>query len=135
MSYPISKIDGLVPQSAARLKAVGIRTTEGLLKYAGTAKARKALSAKTGIGEQQLLEWANTAAIMSVKGISTGKAGLIRATGVNTVRELAMRNPGRLAQAMKDINDKKKLLRVLPSERSLARLIENAGKVPHKISY
>lgn len=135
MSYPISKIDGLGPQSAAKLKAVGIRTTDGLLRSAGSAKARKILAAKTGIGEQQLLEWANIAAIMSVKGISTGKAGLIRASGVNTVRELAMRNPGRLAQAMRDINDKKKLVRVLPSEKSLARLIENAGKLPHKISY
>ncbi len=135
MSYPISKIDGLGPQSAAKLKAVGIRTTQGLLEFAGTAKARKALSLKTGIGEQQLLKWANTAAIMSVPGISTGKAGLIRATGVNTVRELAMRNPGRLAQAMKKINDDRKFVRILPSEKSVARLIENAGKLPHKISY
>ena len=125
MSYPISKIDGLVPQPAAKLKAVGIRTTEGLLKNAASAKARKTLSAKTGLGEQQLLEWANTAAMMSVPGISTG----------NTVRELAMRNPGRLAQAMRKINDDKKFVRVLPSEKSLAKLIENAGKLPHKISY
>ena len=135
MSYPISKIDGLAPQSAAKLKAVGIRTTEGLLKNAASAKARKALSAKTGIGERQLLEWANTAAMMSVPGISTGKAGLIRASGVNTVRELAMRNPGRLARAMREINDDKKFVRVFPSEKSLATLIENAGKLPHKISY
>ena len=135
MSYPISKIDGRGPQPAAKLKAVGIRTTEGLLKNAASAKARKTLSAKTGLGEQQLLEWANTAAMMSVPGISTGKAGLIRASGVNTVRELAMRNPGRLAQAMRKINDDKKFVRVLPSEKSLAKLIENAGKLPHKISY
>lgn len=135
MSYPISKIDGLGPQSASKLKSIGIRTTDGLLKNAGSAKARKILAAKTGLSEPQLLEWANIAAIMSVKGISTGKAGLIRASGVNTVRELAMRNPGRLAQTMRDINDKKKLVRVLPSEKSLARLIENAGKLPHKISY
>lgn len=135
MSYPISKIDGLGPQSASKLKSIGIRTTDGLLKKAGSAKARKILAAKTGLSEPQLLEWANIAAIMSVKGISTGKAGLIRASGVNTVRELAMRNPGRLAQTMRDINDKKKLVRVLPSEKSLARLIENAGKLPHKISY
>lgn len=135
MSYPISKIDGLGPYAAMLLKKAGIRTTEKLLKKAGTAKDRKALSAETKFSEQQLLGWANIAAIMSVKGISTGKAGLIRASGVNTVRELAMRNPGRLARAMRDINDKKKLVRVLPSEESLARLIENAGKLPHKISY
>lgn len=135
MSYPISKIDGLGPQAAVKLKSVGIRTTDGLLKSAGSAKARKILSAKTGISEQQLLAWANIADLMGVKGISTGKAGLIRASGVNTVRELAMRNPGRLAQAMRETNDRKKLVRVLPTEKSVARLIENAGKLPPKISY
>jgi hypothetical protein len=135
MTYPISKIDGLGPQAILKLKAVGIRTTDGLLRETATAKGRKILSSKTGISEQQLLDWANFAVIMSVKGISTGKAGLIRASGVSTVRELAMRNPGRLAQAMREINDKKKLVRVLPTEKSVARLIENAGKVPPKISY
>jgi len=135
MSYPISKIHGLTPQAALKLKAAGIRTTDGLLRKAGTAKARKELSARTFISEQQLLDWANFALMMGVKGISTGKAGLIRASGVNTVRELAMRNPGRLAKAMREANDRKRLVQVLPSEKSVAQLIENAAKVPHKISY
>ncbi len=135
MSYPISKIDGLGPQAIAKLKEAGIRTTDGLLRKAATAKARKILSDVTKISEQQILDWANFAAMMGVKGISTGKAGLIRASGVNTVRELAMRNPGRLAKAMREANDRKKLVRVLPTEKSVARLIENAGKVPPKISY
>ena len=135
MSYPLSKIDGLSSFAAAKLKKLGIRTTDKLLQRAGTAKNRKDLSEKTGISEQQLLEWANIAALMSVKGISTGKAGLIRASGVSTVRELAMRNPDRLAKAMKEANDKRKLVRVLPTKESLARLIENAGKLPTKITY
>jgi predicted RecB family nuclease len=135
MTYPISKIDGLGTQAATKLKALGIRTTDALLENASSVKARKALAAKTGINEQQLLEWANIADCMRVPGISTGKAGLLRAAGVNTVREFALRNPERLAQAMKDANDKRKLVRVLPSEKSIARLIQNARKLPIKISY
>lgn len=135
MTYAISKIDGLGPQAATKLKSLKIRTTEALLEKAGDAKARKALAIKTGISEQQLLEWANIADCMRIKGISTAKAGLLRAAGVNTVREFALRNPERLAQAMKDANDKRKLVRVLPSEKSVARLIQNARKLPLKISY
>lgn len=135
MTYPISKIDGLSAYAAAKLKAQKIRTTKALLEKAGDAKARKALAAKTGITEQQLLEWANIADCMRIKGISTAKAGLLRAAGVTTVREFALRNPERLAQAMKDANDKRKLVRVLPSEKSVARLIQNARKLPLKISY
>ena len=135
MTYPISKIDGLSAYAAGKLKAQKIRTTKALLEKAGDAKARKALAAKTGITEQQLLEWANIADCMRIKGISTAKAGLLRAAGVTTVREFALRNPERLAQAMKDANDKRKLVRVLPSEKSVARLIQNARKLPLKISY
>lgn len=135
MSYSISKIDGLGPQALAKLKAEGIRTTDGLLSKANTVKARKALAAQTGLSEQQLLAWANIADCMRIKGMGTAKAELLRAAGVSTVREFALRNPERLAQAMKDANDKRKLVRVLPSEQSVARLIQHARKLPLKISY
>jgi len=63
------------------------------------------------------------------------KVGLVRAAGVTTVRELAHRNPARLAQNMKDVNTKRKLVRVLPSERSVELLIERARRLAPKISY
>lgn len=59
MTYPISEIDGLPSFAASKLKSLGIRTTDRLLEAARTVKGRKALAAKTGISEQQLLEWAN----------------------------------------------------------------------------
>ena len=134
-SYPISKIDGLGPHAQARLKAQGIRTTAGLLNNASTVRARKALAAKTGLSEQQLLAWANIADCMRIKGMGKVKAELLRAAGVVTVREFVQRNPERLAQAMKEANDKRKLVRVLPSDKSVAELIQRARKLPLKISY
>ncbi|UTD29910.1 DUF4332 domain-containing protein [Bradyrhizobium sp. WD16] len=135
MTYPIALIDGLTAQAAAKLKSVGIRTTAGLLEAARTLKGRRALAAKTGLSEQQLLEWANIADCMRIKGMGKAKAELLRAAGVTTVRELLHRNPERLAQAMKEANDKRKLVGVLPSGASVKRLIENARKLPLKISY
>jgi len=135
MSYPISKIDGLGPHAQAKLKAKGIRTTAALLENASTVKARKTLAAKTGFTEQQLLAWANIADCMRIKGMGKAKAELLRAAGVNTVREFVQRNPERLANAMREANDKRKLVRVLPSEKSVAQLIQHARKLPLKISY
>lgn len=135
MTYPISKIDGLTAFAAAKLKSSGIRTMEGLLEAARTAKGRKALSAKTGFSEQQLLEWANLADCLRIPGMGKAKAELLRASGVSTVRELIHRNPARLAQAMKDANGRRKLVQVLPSEKSVGQLIEKARKLPLKISY
>ena len=98
-------------------------------------KGRKELAAKTGISEQQLLEWANFADHMRIAGMGKAKIGLIRAAGVTTVRELGLRNPARLAQSMKEANIKRKLVRVLPSEKSVEQLIERARKLPPKITY
>ncbi|MBN9586862.1 MAG: ferredoxin [Afipia sp. 62-7] len=134
-SYPLSHIEGLGVQAQAKLKAEGIRTTAGLLDNASTVKARKALAAKTGLSEQDLLAWANIADCMRIKGMGKAKAELIRAAGVVTVREFALRNPERLARAMREANDKRKLVRVMPSDKSVADLIQRARKLPLKISY
>jgi len=135
MTYPLSAIDGLTAYSASKLKSLGIRTAEALLEAARTAKGRKELSAKTSISEQQLLEWANFSDHMRIPGMGKAKIGLIRAAGVTTVRELGLRNPARLAQGMKDANTRRKLVRVLPSEKSVEQLIERARKLPPKITY
>jgi len=135
MTYPIANIDGLSAHAAIKLKSVGIRTTEGLLEAARTMKGRKALAAKTGLGEQQLLEWANIADCMRIKGMGKARAELLRAAGVTTVREFVHRNPERLAQAMKEANEKRKLVSVLPSKAAVERLIEHARKLPLKITY
>jgi len=93
MTYPISEIDGLPSFAASKLKSLGIRTTDRLLEAARDVKGRKALAAKTGISEQQLLEWANFSDYMRIPGMGRAKAGLVRAAGVPTVRELATQRP------------------------------------------
>ncbi|QDP25027.1 DUF4332 domain-containing protein [Bradyrhizobium cosmicum] len=135
MTYPISEIEGLPAFAANKLKAQGIRTTDALLEAASTVKGRKTLSAKTGISEQLLLEWANVSDYMRIPGMGRAKVGLVRAAGVTTVRELAYRNPARLAQSMREANEKKKLVRILPSEKSVCDIIAKAKKLPPKITY
>ena len=135
MTYPLSEIEGLTAYSASKLKSIGIRTTAALLEAARTVKGRKALAAKTGISEQQLLQWANFSDYMRIPGMGKAKVILVRAAGVTTVRELTHRNPARLAQNMKDVNSKRKLLRVMPSEKSVGQLIAHARKLQPKISY
>ena len=135
MTYPLSAIEGLSAYCASKLKSQGIRTTEALLEAARTVKGRKTLAAKTGITEQQLLEWANFSDYMRIPGMGKAKVGLVRAAGVPTVRELALRNPARLAQNMKDVNTRRKLVRLMPSEKSVEQLIAHARKLQPKISY
>ena len=71
----------------------------------------------------------------AIKGISKEYAELLQAAGVETVRELKHRNPAKLAAAMAAANRARKLVRVLPSEKTVARWIGEAKTLPLKISY
>ena len=135
MSYPITDIEGIDDDVAATLKSEGIRSTERLLEAARTVKGRKMLAEKTGFDEKQLLCWANVADRMRIKGISQEYAELLQAAGVATVKELRYRSPANLASAMADANRKRKIVRLLPSEKVVCRWIESAKKLPLKISY
>jgi hypothetical protein len=135
MSYPITDIDGIEGEKAAILKSVRIRTTERLLEAARTVKGRKALAAKTGFAEKQLLCWANVADRMRIHGISKEYAELLQAAGVDTVKELRYRSPANLVRAMADANKKRKMVRLLPSEKVVCRWIESAQKLELKIKY
>jgi predicted flap endonuclease-1-like 5' DNA nuclease len=135
MSYPITDIDGIDGEAATTLKSAGIRSTERLLEDARTVKRRKTLAEKTGFDEKQLLCWANVADRMRIKGISKEYAELLQAAGVDTVKELKYRNPANLATAMADANKKRKMVRLLPSEKVVSRWIESAKKLPLKITY
>jgi predicted flap endonuclease-1-like 5' DNA nuclease len=135
MSYPITDIEGIDGETAAVLKSVRIRSTERLLEAARTVKGRKLLAEQTGFDEKQLLCWANVADRMRIKGISKEYAELLQAAGVCTVKELRYRSPANLAKAMSDANKKRKMVRLLPSEKVVCRWIESAQKLPLKITY
>ena len=135
MSYPITDIDGIDGEAATTLKSAGIRSTERLLEAARTVKRRKTLAEKTGFDEKQLLCWANVADRMRIKGISKEYAELLQAAGVDTVKELKYRNTANLANAMAEANKKRKMVRLLPSEKVVSRWIESAKKLPLKITY
>ena len=135
MSYPISTIEEIGVDEVTALKSVGIRTTDGLLEAAKSPKGRKLLAASAKLDEKKLLRWANIADKLRIKGMGKEYAGLLREVGVDTVKELKYRNPARLAQTMAEANKKRKLVRFLPSEKLVTRWVENARKLPQKITY
>lgn len=135
MAYSITAIAEIGPAMTDKLKSIGIRTTTKLLEAARTPKGRKTLAEQLDVDEQTILRWANLTDRMRIKGVREPYAELLRDAGVDTVKELKYRNPSRLAKAMADANSKRKLVRLLPSERLVGRWIEDAKKLPLKISY
>jgi predicted flap endonuclease-1-like 5' DNA nuclease len=135
MPFSISELDGLGPGFAIKMRKAGIRTTEKLLETAKSLKGRQMLAEKTEIDQKQLLCVANLIDRMRIKGVGQDYAELLKAAGVKTLRELRYRNPARLAEAMAKANLERKLVRVLPSQHTVERWIDQAKKLPVKISY
>ncbi len=135
MSYPISAIEEIDGDAAKALRSAGIRSTERLLDRACTVAKRRLLSDKTGIDTKTLLCWANFADRMRIRGVNKEYAVLLAAAGVNTVKDLKYRNAVNLATAIADANKKLKLVRLVPSEKVVARWIASAKELPPKIKY
>ena len=131
----ISKIEGIGPAYAAKLDEQGIKTTEGLLKAAASRKGRQLLSEQTGLSNHQILEWVNRADLMRVKGIGEEYSDLLEAAGVDTVKELANRNPDNLHQTLIKTNAEKRLVRREPALNEVKSWVNESKRLPAVISY
>jgi hypothetical protein len=67
--------------------------------------------------------------------VSEEYADLLEASGVDTIPELAQRNPENLYQKLVEVNDKKELVRRLPSNDQVREWIEQAKGLPRVINY
>ena len=135
MSYKIEKIEGIGPAYAAKLAEQGIKTTADYLAKAADAKGRKALAEATGISPALILRWANQADLMRITGVGEEFAELLEKAGVDTVKELKMRNPQNLAAAMEAVNAEKKLVRRIPALSEVEKWIEQAKTLEPMISH
>ena len=135
MGYKIDQIEGIGPASAEKLGTAGIKSTDDLLKMCCDSKGRKSIAEKTGLTEKQLLRWANLADLMRVSGIGGEYSELLEAAGVDTVKELRNRRADNLASKMSEINAQKKLTRNVPSEKQVAKWVEQAKSLEAVISH
>lgn len=131
----LSDVEGIGPTYAAKLTAAGCRSMEHMLEVGGTKKGRKDLAAASGCTEKQILEWVNRADLCRVKGVGSEYADLLECAGVDSVPELASRNAENLAAKMKEINDAKKLVRVVPSAKSVTKWVAHAKTLPKAVHH
>jgi predicted flap endonuclease-1-like 5' DNA nuclease len=131
----IIEIEGIGPRHAAKLKTIGVATTERLLKVAAHPQGRKDLAEMATIPEKLILEWVNLADLMRIKGIGPEYSDLLEEAGVDTVRELRGRRPDALHQAAREINVRKRLVRRLPSLREIERWVAEAKRLRPLLTY
>ena len=131
----LEEIEGIGPTYAQKLRAAGVRSIEALLKAGSTPKGRRELVEQTGIGDEYIMDWVNRADLMRVRGVGEEYGDLLEWAGVDTVVELAQRNPDNLHKKMQEVNEQKNLVRRLPTRDMVAGWIGQAKTLPRVISY
>lgn len=131
----LADIEGIGEVYAEKLKAVGVVSVEKLLEAGATPKGRDDLAKQTGISKDLILKWVNRADLYRVKGIGSEYSDLLEAAGVDTVVELAQRNPEALYKKLEEVNAEKKLVRRMPTADQVKEWVESARQLPRAVHY
>ena len=135
MGKSIMDIEGIGKVYGDKLRGAGCGSAEALLKNGATRKGRNDLAKTTGISSKIIMRCVNMADLFRIKGVASQYAELLEASGVDTVKELSKRKADNLATKMKQVNDKKNLCNLCPSEKSVAGWIEQAKKLKPVVVY
>ncbi len=131
----LTTVEGIGETYAQKLHNAGIATTGALLDKGATPQGRQALAEEAGISDKLILEWVNHADLFRIKGVGEEYADLLEEAGVDTVPELAQRNPANLHAKLGEVNAAKKLVRRLPTAAQVTDWVEQAKALPRVITY
>jgi len=135
LQFRLEYIEGISPVYAAKLNAIGVTNLLDLLEKGAFPKGRAEIAKATGIRLALVLKWVNHIDLLRIKGVGSEYADLLETAGVDTVVELANRNPVNLFNKMLSVNQEKKLVRKTPVEKQVKVWVEQAKSLPRKVTY
>ena len=134
-SKPIEYIEGIGAVYGQKLRAIDISTVLDLIVNGATLRGRKDLSDRSGISPSLILTWVNHVDLFRIKGVAQEYADLLEEAGVDTVVELAKRNPANLHKRMIEVNEQKALVRRTPHASEVVKWIDQAKELRRVIHY
>lgn len=126
---------GMGVAEANSLYNIGVAKASELLELAALPDGRAAIAEATGLDEQVVLYNAKKLDLMRVKGVGVKYATLLLDSGVDTVPELATRNPANLTEKMASVNAADNIVDELPSEKQTADWVAQASELPRMLHY
>lgn len=135
MAKKITEIEGIGPAFQEKLAKADIKTVEKLLELGADKAGRKKLAATTGVDESKLLTWVNMADLFRIKGVATQFAELLKASGVDTVKELRNRNAENLYAKLVEVQKETKITRAVPALSRVENFVEQAKSLKPVITH
>jgi predicted flap endonuclease-1-like 5' DNA nuclease len=128
-------VTGLSVDEASKLYNAGVEKASDLLELTALPDGRVAISEATGLDSDQVLYAAKRLDLMRVKGVGVKYSALLIASGVDTVPELATRNPANLSAKMGEVNEADEITEVVPSEEVVSDWVAQAKDLPRMLYY
>jgi len=135
MAKKITEIEGIGPASQEKLAGAGVTTVEGLLEAGASKSGRKKIAADSGIDESKVLTWVNMADLFRIKGVGSQFAELLKASGVDTVKELRNRNAENLHAKLVEVQAEKKITRTVPGLKQVEGYVDQAKGLNPLVSH
>ena len=132
----LEAIEGIGPVYFGKLSSQsGIRMQAELLERGKSALGRKEIAEQTGIDAPLILRWVNHCDLRRINGVDEQYAELLEVAGVDTVVELATRNPENLHAKVVAINAEKRVSSRTPSADDIKQWVEQAKTLPRVVTH
>lgn len=135
MPTPLNTLRGASDDLIAALAAEGIKDSDAFVAAAAAPDQRKRLATQCGCDTATILELANRADLARIKGVSGVYSDLLENAGVDTVKELATRNPENLHTKLVETNDAMQLSQRPPTAEQVGDWVAQAKELPKLLTY
>jgi predicted flap endonuclease-1-like 5' DNA nuclease len=128
-------VEGIGPVYAGKLREIGICTPLDLLEKGRFRKGRDEIAEQAGISRKLVLDWVNHIDLYRLNGVDANLAELLVRAGVDSVMELAQRNPHNLYEKMVAVNQERHLAPTPPTQEMVEGWVLRAGELKRVIQY
>jgi predicted flap endonuclease-1-like 5' DNA nuclease len=129
-AYAIENMLGIGPVYGKKLREAGVTSTAKLVEATRTRYKRQSLAAKADVPYKLVLAWAQKVALMELPGIGPRQSNLLAAVGVESVQELARRDPANLHERLAVANTfKPRFVDATPSLATVQKWVEGARRL------
>ena len=134
MALRIDELFGVREDLAAKLREAGLTDSDKLLAATATPHQRAEVASKLGVDTKEVLELANRADLARIKGVGRVYSDLLEWSGVDTVAELAQRNPENLLAKITE-SAAEHFVQRLPTQANVSDWVSQAKALPRVLEY
>ena len=134
-AYKLRQFRGVKREDIARLEALGIASTEDMLRAGATPAARQELAEKAGLPLALILELVKLSDLSRVEGVKGIRARLYYDAGLDTLEKIARWEPEALRQMLVDWVARTGFDGIAPLPKELINTITAARRLPRVATY